>query len=182
MKKYVVFAIILSCIAMMIFSGCSRAVKSGDRISRDMDYEVDPFDYGDEFLHLTEKRQDSEAGKLKSGKDDSDKNKISSIPPDYLNNQDKRSSTDVPEQGSNMNILGYRVQIGAFENKENAEKTAESARLKFDLPVYITYQAPFYRVRIGDFVEKREAEIYVKEVKEKGFSDARWVPTSINTQ
>ena len=83
---------------------------------------------------------------------------------------------------SNKNVMGYRVQIGAFENKDNAEKLQKTASSKFDFPVYIEYQAPFFRVRMGNFKEKSEAEIYIRLLKYEGFSDARWVPSYINIQ
>ncbi len=70
----------------------------------------------------------------------------------------------------------------AMEACNNADKMAESALSKTALPIYVEYITPFYRVRVGDFTERSEAEECVKLLKEKGFSGALWVYANINTQ
>ncbi len=183
MNKFIIITVFNFCIFALIFYGCGSAVKSRDYGSKSSVENIDPFDFGDEFSQITVKIKDTvtadkESGKIETG----DTDKTPSISPDYTNNRRKSNGTKIPDTDSNVNILGYRVQIGAFENRENAERTAKSARGRFELPVYVTYQAPFFRVRAGDFKEKSDAENYVKIIKGKGFRDARWVPTRINTQ
>lgn len=183
MNKFIIVPVIFFSIIALTFSGCGGPVKSGDISPKDSVESIDPFDFGDEFSQIAVKKSDTGAGDKESVKiKNDDTNETPSITSDYLDKLQKSKGTKSPDSYLNVNILGYRVQLGAFENKENAERTAKSARSKFDLPVYVIYQAPFYRVRAGDFIEKSEAEKYVKIIKEKGFRDARWVPTRINTQ
>ena len=183
MKKYITLAIILCSILILNSSGCSRAVKSVEQGRKDSPDNIDPFDFGDEFNQKITIKPNLRTDENKSREKSTDESsKASSITSDYQNDLQKREETNSSKPSLNVNILGYRIQIGAFEYKENAEKIAESARSKLDLPVYIIYQAPFYRVRVGDFKEKGEAEKYVKIIMKKGFNDARWVPTSINIQ
>jgi len=59
---------------------------------------------------------------------------------------------------------------------------ADYARSKVDLKVYVVYEVPFYRVRLGDFQTRTEAEKHVKILKEMGFKESLWIPSKINIQ
>jgi hypothetical protein len=55
-------------------------------------------------------------------------------------------------------VSGYRIQVLGTTEKA----VADSARFYLletypELPVYVTYEVPIYRVRVGDFVDKAEA-------------------------
>lgn len=67
----------------------------------------------------------------------------------------------------------YRIQIGAFKVKENAERLAKSF-LDRDIEVKIvefqSREGLFYRVRVGSFKKIEEAERYQKELKKLGFA------------
>lgn len=89
---------------------------------------------------------------------------------------------DSTQANKNNSTATCRVQIGIFDIRADADKLAESARSKTDYPVYVEYITPFYRVRIGDFVRKSDAEECVVFLKQKGFSDSRYVYTNINSQ
>ena len=56
-------------------------------------------------------------------------------------------------------IEGWRIQI-AFASKESqiAPKHIEFLKNYPEIPIYLTYKAPYYRLRIGDFRTKLEAE------------------------
>lgn len=63
---------------------------------------------------------------------------------------------------SNPGVDGFRVQI-FFDSGNNSKKAAQTAREKFmelhpDVTAYLTYKSPYYRVRVGDFRTKLEAE------------------------
>ena len=86
------------------------------------------------------------------------------------------------ESGSTSNIYGYRIQIGLFEdiNKSDADRMADYARSRVDVNVYIEFEAPFYRVQIGDFTKKNDAEYYLKILKRNNFKDVLLIRTTIN--
>lgn len=65
----------------------------------------------------------------------------------------------------------YRVQIGAFYSADAASKRKEKAISLLDKPIYIEYIAPYYKVRVGDFTTKDEAESY-KSIVTHYFYDA----------
>ena len=63
---------------------------------------------------------------------------------------------------ANPGVDGFRVQI-FFDSGNNSKRAAQTAREKFmeaypDVMAYLTYKAPYYRVRVGDFRTKLEAE------------------------
>lgn len=59
---------------------------------------------------------------------------------------------------------GYRIQIffaSGANSKSMAYNAAESLdSLEINIPVYISFKAPYYRVRVGDFRKKIDAEYY----------------------
>ena len=63
---------------------------------------------------------------------------------------------------ANPGVDGFRVQI-FFDSGNNSKRAAQTAREKFmetypDVVAYLTFKAPYYRVRVGDFRTKLEAE------------------------
>jgi hypothetical protein len=73
--------------------------------------------------------------------------------------------------------LGYRVQLIASPLKEEAESVAELAKGLFTEKVYLEYMEPLYRIRIGDFVRKDEAEKIRDKALELGYENA-WIVES----
>lgn len=70
------------------------------------------------------------------------------------------------ESNSRIDVIdGYRIQLYSGSSKM-AKSDAASAKAKFlsafpDVPVYLEYNAPFWRVRVGDFRSKNESlELY----------------------
>ena len=64
-------------------------------------------------------------------------------------------------QKSRKGMPGYRIQI-YFGSGRTARNDAYEAKANFitkfsDIPAYVVYQSPFYKVRVGDFRSKREA-------------------------
>ena len=182
MNKFLALLIYIISIFVLTLSGCSIGImESREQKLNELVNSIDPFDFGDEFIENTTKGKDSNTAEGILIKDNSG----SGIHTDtnssgHENEQKLRDNTTIPYTDITVNRFGYRVQIGAFEYKENADRMKEFARLKIDLPVYVVYIAPFYRVRIGDFTDKSEAEKCVKFLKDNSFSDARWVHTQIN--
>jgi len=76
-------------------------------------------------------------------------------------------------------VLGYRVQICATSDEERARAVKRKAMLKFDERVYMVYDTPYYKVRIGDCMTRMEAEELKKKAVQKGFRDAWIVRTTV---
>ena len=75
---------------------------------------------------------------------------------------------------------GYRVQLATSATREAALGAAERARTRFpsDL-VYVIFQAPYHKVRVGDFRTRQEAKAKEIEARNKGYRQAFWVPSRV---
>lgn len=103
-----------------------------------------------------------------------------SCPGDYLYNRhgaiaaevNKRLGvvTETPKPQDDAKSL-YRVQLGAFEKKDNA--TAFAAKLKKEgFDTYIVQIGKYYKVQVGAFSVKKNAEAMLEKLKEAGHDDA----------
>ena len=107
-----------------------------------------------------------------------------SCPGDYLYNRHGEIAAEVnrrlgvpaeeqkPEQkpqGDAKNL--YRVQLGAFEKKDNA--TAFAAKLKKEgFDTYIVQIGKYHKVQVGAFSVKKNAEAMLEKLKKAGHDDA----------
>jgi len=84
-----------------------------------------------------------------------------------------------PQEKAVQTMMGYRVQIFATLKKENAQRVANKAKKVLSKPVYIEYIPPFYKVRVGDFKNRQDAEEYKEYLRANGYPDAFVVETEI---
>lgn len=80
----------------------------------------------------------------------------------------------VKKESKDKNIaitaVGYRVQVYSNNNARKAKSEAFDLEEKLnevfpDVKSYVTYSAPFWKVRLGDFSNYAEAVIFSKKVK-----------------
>lgn len=76
-------------------------------------------------------------------------------------------------------VLGFRVQIFASSTENNASRIATDARSSFDETVYVEHVAPYYKVRVGDFLTRADADILKSKAQQLGFRGAFVVETMI---
>lgn len=69
-------------------------------------------------------------------------------------------------------VIGYRVQLVQTSDKAEAEAFRDEANLKFKQNVYFLFEAPYYKVRVGDFLEIEQADVLQKIAVQKGFQNA----------
>lgn len=60
---------------------------------------------------------------------------------------------------------GYRVQIGAYQDENQANSAADRARGLLGRSVYVQYIAPYYKVRVGNFIDKYKAAQYKNQLR-----------------
>jgi hypothetical protein len=64
---------------------------------------------------------------------------------------------------SNGKVKGFRIQITSTNSRDQAFNVKTLVLSKFpDQKVYTTYQAPLFKVRVGDFIKRVEAEKFRK--------------------
>ena len=69
-------------------------------------------------------------------------------------------------RNSRRNVQGYRILV--INTNDRAKATEAKARIyqKFrELPAYLMYQSPFYKLKVGNFREREEAEQYLVDIK-----------------
>ncbi|UCE20369.1 MAG: SPOR domain-containing protein [Gemmatimonadota bacterium] len=77
-------------------------------------------------------------------------------------------------------LQGYRVQIFLSSNLENAQKIMGETGEIFSEPAYLKYDAPYYKVRVGDCLTRREADLLREKAIRHGYKDAWVVRTLVN--
>jgi N-acetylmuramoyl-L-alanine amidase len=63
----------------------------------------------------------------------------------------------------------YRVQIGAFGSKANADERAAALRTAGFAP-YVVREGTLFKVRAGAFRERSQAEELAERIKARGFT------------
>jgi Sporulation related domain. len=88
-------------------------------------------------------------------------------------NQDRRIETLLRKQKEfndlDSTFAGYRINI-FMEIGNDAVAHADSIRADFEssfpeIPIYLSYGQPYYRLRVGDFRNRVEAEKYLRIIK-----------------
>jgi len=78
---------------------------------------------------------------------------------------------------------GYRVQIGAYQSEMQANSMADRARGSLGRSVYVQYVAPYYKVRVGNFIDKYSATQYKNQLRStSSYRDAFVVSSQIITE
>lgn len=89
----------------------------------------------------------------------------------------------IMENPDNKAIPGYRIQI-FFDSGINSSDRARQARDEFlalypEVPAYVSWKAPNYRVRVGDFRSRLEAEKVLQSIL-IGYPNAWVIKDEIN--
>lgn len=71
---------------------------------------------------------------------------------------------------SNVSKVGYRVQVFDDNNPRTARRNAEAyhAQMQKQFPEfrsYLSFNSPYWRVRVGDFHNRAEAEAVMAEIR-----------------
>jgi len=77
---------------------------------------------------------------------------------------------------------GYRVQVLATRYFERADSLAVIMKNTVSDSVYVDFEAPNYKVRIGDFIDRDSAESLQQDLVQMGYNSAWILRTRINSQ
>ncbi len=76
---------------------------------------------------------------------------------------------------------GYRVQIYSTYDLDEALRSKGTSQALLDtLKVYMVYDAPIYKIRVGDYLTKADADSAKELLRGKGFTDAWVVPDQVS--
>lgn len=77
-------------------------------------------------------------------------------------------------------VQGFRIQVFASNNYEDAVSVRNSLNLELPiLWVYMVYDAPAYKVRVGDYTNRADANLAVDGFIDKGYKGAWVVPDRV---
>ncbi|MBN1999658.1 SPOR domain-containing protein [candidate division KSB1 bacterium] len=71
-------------------------------------------------------------------------------------------------------VSGFRIQIFSSRDEKEALLERREALMLFSVNVYIEYDNPLWKVRLGDCVTRFEANELLEKVRDRGYRDA-WV-------
>ena len=68
----------------------------------------------------------------------------------------------------------FRVQLTTSETYGDMRRALQVAEEVFDQPVFLDYDVPYFKLRVGDFKTRSEADLYALKAKAAGYPNA-WV-------
>lgn len=74
---------------------------------------------------------------------------------------------------------GYRVQVLTTKDAEQADALSIKLAAALTDSVYVTFEVPNYKVRVGDYVSRQDAQVMQEKVQQLGYRSAWIVRTRI---
>jgi len=157
MRKYRILTFGLAAFVLAAMIGCARRppalpqTSARDSLRVAQDESFDPFSLREEdLMKLPDSRLKSSAGQGGSGS--------------------SRSSSG----GALREAAGFRVQLIATESETLARQIEQNALMDFQESVYLTFDPPNYKVRVGDCITRADANVLLGKAVNSGFDNA-WV-------
>jgi hypothetical protein len=82
--------------------------------------------------------------------------------------QDQQVTQDIQpavSNGSDPQMNGYRIQVYAGTDRASAQKIKNEMSARYSVTTYMIYDAPYFKVRVGDFRNRIEAQPLFHELK-----------------
>ena len=83
---------------------------------------------------------------------------------------DSLMSTQIKLNNSKRGVDGYRVQIHHNQSQSREESQKVRAQFSLDFPhlkTYLEFKSPYYKIQVGNFVNKLDAHKVQKEISKK---------------
>lgn len=115
-------------------------------------------------------------------------------PSDFNDNPPKFPNVNLPSFSSDNDlenissneeinfIKGYRVQIVISQNEKELQDVKIEIEKSIDEQTYIIFELPNYKLRVGNFLNRKEAENFQKKIVRLGYRTAWVVPTMIEKE
>ncbi len=86
---------------------------------------------------------------------------------------------DTSQKSLDELVWGWRVQIGIYIDLDYVIEISDKAGRLLDERVYLDFDAPFHKVRVGDCFLRKDANELLEKVRRAGFYDAFIMPTMV---
>src|SRR5687768_576750 len=72
---------------------------------------------------------------------------------------------EITTRNSRRSAQGYRIQVISTNNRTKAMEAKTRIYQRFpELKAYLMYQSPFFKLKVGNFTEREEAESYLQDI------------------
>lgn len=72
---------------------------------------------------------------------------------------------EVTTRNSRRSASGYRIQVISTNNRTKALEAKTKIYQRFpELKSYLMYQSPFFKLKVGNFLDRQEAESYLQDI------------------
>ena len=78
-------------------------------------------------------------------------------------------------------MMGYRVQVLSTTDYTEADSISQTLNKKYPDEVFVEFLAPNYKVRVGNFISRFEAEEQRKYLRRAGYKTAWIIRTPVKT-
>jgi len=167
---------ILLCAAFLVGVGCSTASKT---VNPQSNTDEEPYQFEQEGtippLVPGEVNKEPDIEEMQVAPDSLDVEALE-IPVDTT------ASMPVSEPTPMKAILGFRVQVFATNNEQSAHVERRRAADALNMTAYVEKVDGIYKVRVGDFLIREEAQAAMGRIKSSGYADAWVVSTLISPQ
>jgi hypothetical protein len=165
MKTGIISLLAVSSIYLLLVTSCSSSKKTvvdepPERRGPEVDESFDPLTLDDEDIVFTENNNES------------------------INESSSDLKIKNTENKENQQTDGFRVQLLATKDIESAtieKKEAEFAFVEDSVVVYIEFDSPYYKIRVGDFQNRSKADELKRIARDKGYTTSWIVKTKIWT-
>jgi hypothetical protein len=87
-----------------------------------------------------------------------------------------------PVELDTLNNQVFRIQLFTSKLYSEAKHEVLVAEEIFDQPVYLDYEVPYFKVRVGNFASRVAAENYQQTARTAGYTNAWTVVVNINVE
>ena len=98
------------------------------------------------------------------------------ILPSFDDNTDSEIINDIDFTSS---VKGYRIQVMISEDEKDLMDVKKKLELIIKEKIYIKFELPNYKLRVGNFDSRKKAETYRNKIIQLGYRSAWVVPTLI---
>ncbi len=92
---------------------------------------------------------------------------------------DDNDSDVIVDTDLTNSVKGYRIQVAISQDENDLIDVKEKLELTIKEKIYIKFELPNYKLRIGNFDSRKKAETYRNKVIQLGYRSAWVVPTLI---
>ncbi len=158
-----IYKIALVILILSIACGPAMQRSSVDRDERTKaEHRFDPLDFPGDNAVITGKSHQSQPSSLP---DNVSGGEVQVDEPVEV--EENNGSVDTTQQ-----MVVFRVQVFASKAFDEAQQFASDIEGMFPEGVFVEYQMPYYKVRVGEFFSPEEGEVFLDEVKQIGFKNA----------